>query len=894
MAKPSGVWGIDIGQCALKALRLEMIDGQPTATAFDYIEHPKILSQPDADPDALTREALDKFLSRNPLNKDVVAISVPGQSGLARFVKLPPVEEKKIPDIVKFEAKQQIPFPLEEVVWDYQRLSEKQEMVGGFAMETEIGLFAMKRDIVNRYLGHYQGVKAEVHLVQMAPLALANYAAYEVLRKRGGDAAADDLSDLPPGKKRKCAVLLDIGTEGSNLIITDGAKVIWQRPVPLGGNNFTRVLTKEMKLTFAKAEHLKRNAAKSPDLAQILKALRPVLTDFVGEVQRSLGYFTNTHRDAHVAFMVGLGSAFKLPGLQKYLSEKLSLDVRKPAKFEGVGGEAVLNDAVFGENLLTFPVAYGLALQGLATLQPTADEQKKYALLRTNLLPTEIRVDRLIRAKKPWAAAAAAVLLTAVAFAGCGKGIEYRAIHDDKITAAMGKGKTSTDAAKGQNGQYSAKEAEVKDETSKVKAIVAGNEERLNWVRIHEVLAAAVPTPPAQPFNPENPDYGNFYIPDAPPAEHDARKVKVERYVNSVEFDRDIGLSINAPEAIAKYYARVRAGVPPEKIYDATRSADLPVINIEAVDCRYTDNLQQFLDNANTYANKNHAQNIVEDLKDERTVRVKKWKEDGTVEEVDEKLPAEREASTTPNVKGTKPEHNFNPKAPEGAGWVVEVRGYTFHRDSWVFVRDSLIYNLQNFHRFAQKTDPVKVGKVLHNVNDPVLGRVSHVFLAAEKITKADTITPKNPLKLDLLNKSLLNTLVPSVGAAGGDAGGGGTGGIPGGGGMIGAGAGGGSPDGGGEGGKAGMYGAGMGGPGGGPGGAAGGGWKGLLRGTVSGGGDFGNMLGEGGGGIPGFGGPTGGTNTAGSRPKSQQLTEFIVYFIWREPTPTDALTAGQ
>jgi hypothetical protein len=96
--------------------------------------------------------------------------------------------------------------------------------------------------------------------------------------------------DTPRGKK-KCAVILDIGTDSSNLIITDGGKIIWQRPVPLGGNNFTRALTKEMKLTFAKAEHLKRNASKSPDLAAILRALRPVLTDFVGEVQRSLGYF---------------------------------------------------------------------------------------------------------------------------------------------------------------------------------------------------------------------------------------------------------------------------------------------------------------------------------------------------------------------------------------------------------------------------------------------------------------------------------------------------------------------------------------------------------------------------------------------------------------------------
>src|SRR6478672_395429 len=173
MAKPYGVWGIDIGQCALKALRLEVIDGQPTATAFDYIEHPKILSQPDADPDALTREALEKFLSRNPLAKDQVAIGVAGQSGLARFVKLPPVEAKK-----------QIPFPLEEVVWDYQKIAGG-EAVGGFAMETEIGLFAMKRDIINKYLGHYQAVGSEVHYVQMAPLALVNFATYELL-KRGG------------------------------------------------------------------------------------------------------------------------------------------------------------------------------------------------------------------------------------------------------------------------------------------------------------------------------------------------------------------------------------------------------------------------------------------------------------------------------------------------------------------------------------------------------------------------------------------------------------------------------------------------------------------------------------------------------------------------------------
>jgi type IV pilus assembly protein PilM len=108
------VWGIDIGQCGLKALRGRMSsDGKSVvAETFDYIEYPQILSQPDADPDSLVREALKTFLSRNSVRGDKVSISLSGQSGLARFIKLPPVDAKTLPNLVGFEAKQQIPFAL--------------------------------------------------------------------------------------------------------------------------------------------------------------------------------------------------------------------------------------------------------------------------------------------------------------------------------------------------------------------------------------------------------------------------------------------------------------------------------------------------------------------------------------------------------------------------------------------------------------------------------------------------------------------------------------------------------------------------------------------------------------------------------------------------------------
>ena len=641
MPPTKGVWGIDIGQCALKALRLEMVDGKPTATAFDYVEHPKILSQPDADPDQLIREALDKFLARNEIRYDEVAIGIAGQSGLARFVKLPPVEEKKIPEIVKFEAKQQIPFPLDEVVWDYQKIAGG-EVTDGFAMETEVGLFAMKRDVISRYLGYFGGSKIEVHCVQMSPLALVNFATYETLRKGGAtplpeEPAAED--DTPRGKKR-CVVVLDIGTEASNLIITDGGKIIWQRPLPLGGNNFTRALTKELKLTFAKAEHLKRNAAKSPELPQILKALKPVLQDFVGEVQRSLGYFTNTHRDAHVGYLVGLGSAFRLPGLQKYLAEKLQIEVRKPARFDRLSGDAVLKDPLFVENLLTFPVAYGLALQGL-----------NEARLITNLLPGEIRTDRLIRKKKPYAVAAAAALVLGTAGLALGYGANYSALNNPEIGKAIDKSKTAIVAFGAQETKYTTKKDEVKKTQDEVKAVISGNDERLNWPRFHEVFATSLPKPGPG---------GNL-------AEDVWRK--------------DQGLA-----AVAWFEKRMKTGVRIEDAQADERSEmplDLAMVNIEAVYPRWVDNLPVFFQNAD---------NEVYGLPGQKPTgssapfgeSIARFMKDGEFEENTE--------------KGRK-----IPKAPEGGGWVVEVRGYTDNKGEAQFLKSTLIANIQRTDSFAEK-----------------------------------------------------------------------------------------------------------------------------------------------------------------------------------------------
>jgi type IV pilus assembly protein PilM len=873
-----GVWGIDVGQAALKALRLEMIDGAVTATAFDYVEHPKILSQPDADPDQLTREALEKFLSRNDIKGDFIAISVPGQSGLARFVKLPPVEEKKIGDIVRFEAKQQIPFPLEEVVWDFQKIGAG-EVTDGFAMETEIGLFAMKRDQIARSLAHFQDVNIEVHAIQMAPLALCNFVTYDLLNKGGqpaSDAAAETAAptDGPRGKKQ-CVVALDIGTDSSNLVITDGEKIIWQRPIPLGGNHLTRALSKELKLTFAKAEHLKRNAAKSPpELKTILSALKPVLTDFVGEVQRSLGFFTNSHRDSQVQYMVGLGSAFRLPGLQKYLSEKLQLDVRKPSRMNRLIGETVTEAPVFVENVLSFAVPYGLAIQGLGL-----------AKLQTNLLPQEIQRERMIRAKKPWAVAAAAALFLGAGAIVLGYAMNYRAVHAKSIDDELKRVASTASEVNARNSEAAKETDNVNQLTAAVKGVIAGKDEQLNWIRLNEYISRCLPQP------------------DGTNLKSRGKTLDEARPINQFE----IWNTAEAQEAMRQYYDRVRGGQSADSPIPEKIRQDLVLVDLEAIDSRWCDNLKNFFDNAQRISRDTYGQELSGMLKYDKD----------------------------------------NPPKDGDKGWIIELRGSTYNKNGRIFLKDTLVHNLT--YGLPYLNPPLKVRETIPFVgeaapaappggappggaapggappggappagggaagggppaptgSDPIVDRISHIL-----ILNVWTVHNPQPGTVQNVGSTYLPSVLTSFGGFGmGDAGGGAPGapGAPGGGppgapggargdesgmGMRGgpvwaplsgsdAGGGFGAPGGGG-----------FGGPDGPPRGFGGGG---MGRGEKGDRGDRGPAFPPGG--VPGMPGaaPGGvpGPNQPGVNQEIAPRYEFVVMFIWREPTPSDALIPG-
>lgn len=380
MPSSNSCWGVEVGYGAVKAIKLEATGDGARVLEFAVIPHKRVLSDPELDQQDALRVAVGTLASRYNLSGAMLAVSVPGHSAFARFAKLPPVEPRKVPDIVKFEAVQQIPFPIEEVEWDYQTF------VSSESPDVEVGIFAITRDRIMQMLSLYQDVHLVPDIVTLSPLAAYNALAYDL-----------EFSESTPG-----TIILDVGTVSTDLIVAEAGRV-WVRTFPIGGHHFTEALVSAFKLSYTKAERLKREAQQSPHARHIFQAMRPVFADLAQDVQRSIGYYQSLHRQARLVRLIGLGSTFRLPGLRKYLKQQLQLNVYRVEQFkrlhvDGPSGAELQQSAM---NLCT---AYGLALQGLGL-----------GALEANLMPAAVLRQAMWQQKAKWFGVAAGLAVAASA-----------------------------------------------------------------------------------------------------------------------------------------------------------------------------------------------------------------------------------------------------------------------------------------------------------------------------------------------------------------------------------------------------------------------------------------------------------------------------------------------
>src|SRR6266478_5497932 len=182
--------------------------------------------------EATIQKALQGMLVEKGIKSKTVNVCAPGFHVFSKFVKLPPVDAGKVTQIIQYEAQQNVPFPLEEVVWDYQILGATANG------ELEVFLVAIKADIVEGLFRAAEGAGLRLQLMDVSPAALCNAFRY-------------NYNDL-----EGCTMLLDIGAKTSNLLFFDKESV-YSRGINIGANAITLDFAKEARLGLAEAERLK-------------------------------------------------------------------------------------------------------------------------------------------------------------------------------------------------------------------------------------------------------------------------------------------------------------------------------------------------------------------------------------------------------------------------------------------------------------------------------------------------------------------------------------------------------------------------------------------------------------------------------------------------------------
>ncbi len=374
------VWGVDIGKSSLKAVRMGRGREELEIQALVHYEY-EFQEDGTIAPGESAR-ALERFTAEHPsVKKERVLVALPGHASFSRFIKLPAFDPKKLDEMVRFEAQQQIPFPIAEVNWDYALVEREYEP----DEDREVGLFAVKKDVVYGFIGDLQLSGLDPDTITVAPLSIYNFVCYD--------------TELP----EKATVVLDIGWDHTDLVVIDGERY-WIRNLALNGYDLTKAIATRLKIPFGEAERLKREAAQAKDSRKLYQATELVLKDFVAEIHRSIGFYKaqNKDRQVQIGQILLLGSGSKLPNIRPFFQKELGYPVETIRRLSRLTLDVDVNvDEVelLKEHLPTFAVAFGLGIQGCGE-----------AVNNINLLPHEIQQQKALEKKKPLVAVAVALL----------------------------------------------------------------------------------------------------------------------------------------------------------------------------------------------------------------------------------------------------------------------------------------------------------------------------------------------------------------------------------------------------------------------------------------------------------------------------------------------------
>lgn len=277
-------------------------------------------------------------------------VTLSGQAVFTRFAKIPILGDKNsIETQVNQEVEQNLPFPVQDVVWDYQVLPSDDPT------EADVLIVAVKKDLAEDVARCAESAGLQLSLIDSAALALYNSVRY-------------NYADLDG-----CAMALDIGAKSTSLLFIEGGK-FFVRSIPIGGNMITTEISKGLGISVEEAEQLKLEkgfvalggtfAIQDDEVAdKCSKIIRNVVTRLHMEINRSINFYRSQQGGSapERILLTGGGSMTKM--LNEFFSEKFGIPVDYMNPFANVAVDINNGIEITNEELFLLSNSVGMMLR---------------------------------------------------------------------------------------------------------------------------------------------------------------------------------------------------------------------------------------------------------------------------------------------------------------------------------------------------------------------------------------------------------------------------------------------------------------------------------------------------------------------------------------------------
>jgi type IV pilus assembly protein PilM len=465
MAAPNRIYTLNLGTQTISLA--EFATNPSGGVVLTRFKQAEILGDPSADASRVSQTKLQvqQLANEFGLRSQKVNYAIASHVIFTRPVRLPSVgEASQVEQIIGFEAQQNVPYPIDQVVWDWQLLDEGK---GG---QMEVILAAIKADLLDEINDSVQASGLRTGVVEIAPMAL-----YNSLRYNYADAGG-------------CTLVVDIGSRTTNLLFCEPGK-IFPRRLNLGGSTITSAVAKDLGGSFMEADQRKASdgfvslggSYSEPDdveVARISKIIRNQMTRLHQEIARSITFYRSEHGGSAPERVLLAGGTASLPYMREFFQEKFpGMEVEYFNPLRNVAVADSLDVEQVGRVAHTLGELVGLALRSAVSCP-----------MELNLRPASVKKAERTAAQKPFIILAGICILAALL-----GWWQYYANAAAKTDDAAKELEVLASPLKGLENSMNATSGEIKKAKENAEPLLKATQEREYWVKVLNDLNARLP-----------------------------------------------------------------------------------------------------------------------------------------------------------------------------------------------------------------------------------------------------------------------------------------------------------------------------------------------------------------------------------------------------------------